>query len=259
MSSPTGPISPIAAFVDDLGSFLPLIIFGAVIIIAIVGWYRQKKRREALQQLCRQNGWHYERRNDRWASGMRDYYPLFRRGFGRRCTNVVTIPNEPAQTTLFDYRYKERTGSGKNRSTTTYRYKVALSRLPAPLPALSIDSENVLTRLAGSFGFTGLETESEEFNSRFRVSADDRRTAFAILNPRMIEFLMDQELEDWEIVGDWLLIASRGRWKLEEYAGVADATAAFVDHVPDWVWRDHNPNARADAPVADEYGGEENR
>lgn len=239
---------------EVLGDFFPLLIVAAVIAVVVLGWYRQKRRREAIQALCRDNGWHYQPRNDRWARGMRDFFPLFRKGFGRRCTNVVTIPNEPAQTTLFDYQYKERSGSGKNRSTTTYRYKIALSRMPTPLPELRIDSENMLTRLAGSFGFAGLETESEEFNNRFRVNAEDRRTAFAVLNPRMIEFLTDQELENWEIVGDWLLVASRGRWKLEDYAPVAETTAAFVGHVPDWVWRDHDPNAPADAPAADDHG-----
>lgn len=66
-------------------------------------------------------------------------------------------------------------------------------RLPwgrSPNIAIRIREENVIVDDKDLAGLEPVETEWAEFNARFRVHADNRRAAYALLDARMMEFLM---------------------------------------------------------------------
>jgi hypothetical protein len=222
----------------------PGLIFalGFVVVIALlVGTYlTEKRRRERIHELCTANGWQFTHRDRALPSRFRGHFPVFDRGFGRECRNIVVAGDDDGDWySLFDYTYKERRGTGKDRKTVTYRYAVAVTPLPVALPTLRIDAENVLSRLASAVGFAGIEVESADFNRRFRVTTADRAHAFDILHPRTIDFLLTQRLDNWEIAGGYLMVLTRGRWRIEDYAPTLDHLRRFRGLVPDYVWRKH--------------------
>lgn len=207
--------------------------------IALFQHRQRQRRRDALALLALERGWRYELRDDAVAARMRPYFPVLDRGFGRRCTNVITATADADPVLMFDYEYKERRGSGRNRRTATYRWAFAATPLPEWLPTLRIDSENALTKLASMAGFRDIEVESDDFNRRFRVQAQDRTHAFDVLHPRMIEFLLQQPHDNWETCGGWLAVVRRGHWSPEDYGTTMVAVRRFQELVPDYVWRKH--------------------
>jgi hypothetical protein len=218
---------------------LAFAIAGAV--FGYLRWRHEQKRREAIARLCLERGWSFAPRRDELARQLRGSFPLFRQGNARReCRNVVTVTGA-VPCTLFDYSYVTRRGGGPRgaASSSTTRVAVAIARLPVWLPSTRLAPESALTRLAGTVGFRDIELESVEFNRRFRVQADDRAHAFAVLHPLMMEHLLSQPADTWEVAGSHLLVSHPGRWDVAEYDDVVAAVRGFVELVPDHVWREH--------------------
>jgi hypothetical protein len=72
-------------------------------------------------------------------------------------------------------------------------------RIPGRIPLVRIGPENVDTRIMAAFGADDVDVESEEFNRRWFVAAEDKRAAHALLTPRMIERFLQDEL-NWRTV-----------------------------------------------------------
>ena len=82
---------------------------------------------------------------------------------------------------------------------------------------------------------TDIELESEDFNRAFTVNADDRRFAFDVLHPRMMELLLRHRDTAWRIDRGWLLTVEDGTYELpvvEQRLVYADA---ILDLLPDFL------------------------
>ena len=58
------------------------------------------------------------------------------------------------------------------------------------VPDLLIRPEGFFDKVAGAFGFDDIDFESEEFSRAFFVKSSDKRFAYDVLHPRMLELLM---------------------------------------------------------------------
>lgn len=131
------------------------------------------------------------------------------------------------------------TGEGPKR--TVSRTRVVAVALPARLPHLAVWPENALRRVAPSLAVReDVDIESGDFNDRFRVSADDRKYAVDVLNPRAVTALLAVPDFGWRVDGSDLV----GLWPADQ----ADADAvdprlaalhAVAEHLPNHVVADH--------------------
>jgi hypothetical protein len=133
----------------------------------------------------------------------------------------------------FDYRYyDESTDSNGHTSKTYHRFDCALTTVDALCPRLTIEPENVLTRLADVLTFRDIDFESEEFNRRFNVKTSDRRFAAAFCDARMMDWLMEHGGGySFEVVGDRMLIWCR-RVDPAGIVHVLGTASTFRQHVP---------------------------
>ncbi|HET9188182.1 MAG TPA: DUF3137 domain-containing protein [Acidothermaceae bacterium] len=219
------------------GGLFALVIV-AVIAFAIWSYKRNQKRVSALQQYALANGWAYVARDDRqWT---RWQQTPFNDGFDRRATNVLTGRHQGHDMVAFDYTYKTRTTDSKgNSSTQTHHYRVCALAMPTWLPTLEVGPENVLTRLGNVVGVHDIELESEDFNRRFRVHANDRKFAYDVLSPRTIERLMAMPAFHWRIDGQTIVSWDVGTLQIADLLPRLAALAAVVDGIPDFVWHDN--------------------
>lgn len=106
--------------------------------------------------------------------------------------------------------------------------------MPGPLPWLQVYPENLLTRALGDITF-----ESDDFNRRFRVVAQDTRFAYDVLNPQnMTRMLKDARYAKFPFRcdGEWLWT-----WQFEDLgpALIEDRLRFLADTlaaVPTFVW-----------------------
>jgi hypothetical protein len=228
----------------DLGSLavpaLALLVLAVVVGGAVLTWVHDRRRREALLLWTVDRHWTYERRDPRLVDFLAG--APFGRGHGRHAGNVVRGTWDGREALAFDYRYRVTSGSGKNRRTRTYRHGVVAVLLPTALPRVHVGPENVFHKLAQAFGADDIEVESHEFNRRYRVEARDRRAAFAILHPRLVETLTQVQPVEWRtdlsVLGPVMVSWWSGTLEPTEVQQRLLLLSHVVRSVPGWLWRE---------------------
>ncbi|MCZ6852043.1 MAG: hypothetical protein O7F17_10430 [Planctomycetota bacterium] len=224
---------------------LPIIlIIVAVLAIAVVvylSYLAAKRRREALAALAGELGWRFDPSRDRSHDDEYAHFEIFRRGHSRAAYNTLTGDLEIYRRTypakMGDFTYRITTSTGKSTQTHTYRFSYLIVHLPfAGVPDLLIRREGMFDKLAGAFGFDDIDFESAEFSKRFYVKSPDKRFAYDVIHPRMMEFLLvgDPPTVDIE-AGRCCLSDGRHRWSPEEFGATLSWVIEFFDRWPDHV------------------------
>jgi len=204
-----------------LGPFL--VFFMALVLLR----GRQERRRRArATAFAKEHGLEYSNVD---PFGLVDErFRVFRRGEERRCTNVLWGEWKGLRIRYADYEYWLR---GK-RANTAYR-SIVLFDLPIGAPSTSIRRENVLTRAANAVGVQDIDFESEEFNREYRVSSDDPRFARALVDARMMRWLLDEAKHSgFELLGSTVLVYYLLFTDPDDLDWFLDRAIGFRDHVP---------------------------
>lgn len=171
---------------------LLLVVFAAIAVAgAVIARRLARQRREAMAQLARELGWQFRPDDD---DDIADDYPklgLFDHGRQRYAYNTlngtIDVSGRTYGVQMGDYRYTE--GSGKNQHT--YRVSYLVATVPFPfVPDLNIHREGLFDKLTQAIGFADIDFESAEFSHRYTVKSPDRRFAYALIHPRMIEYFL---------------------------------------------------------------------
>ena len=164
-----------------------VVLFAMVIGLLIYwAWCRAAERRAALAALAQELGLQFNP-DDVWDIPTRyAQMDLFNKGDSRRASNVIVGTIDGRDVFLFDYQYT--VSSGK--SSTTYRFQVAILETPILAPRLRLRDENVLDHIAEWVGHDEIKFESAEFSRRTHVACDDRKFAYDIFHARLIEYLL---------------------------------------------------------------------
>ena len=218
-------------------------IIGAMILIGVVAYFGHlaaKKRREAMQVLAHDLGWRFLPERDPYHDEEYAHFEIFRKGHGRAAFNTlvgsVQIDERSFPAKAGDFRYRVTSGSGKNRRTSTYTFSYLIFHLPfVNTPDLLIRPEGIFDKLAGVFGFDDIDFESEEFSRRFHVKSSDRRFAYDVIHPRMMEYLLDVDAPLIDIErGRCCLSNGSARWKPEDFRNSIRFLREFFD-----LWPNH--------------------
>ena len=164
-------------------------------MLGYFSWLAQKKRREAMAALAAELGWSFSPQYDRSHDEEYAHYEIFRRGHSRAAYNTLwgtlEVHGQSCNAKAGDFTYKITTSSGKSTTTTTYRFSYLIVHLPYTLlPDLIIRPEGFFDKFAGAIGFDDIDFESAEFSRRFFVKCTNKRHAYDVIHPRMMEFLM---------------------------------------------------------------------
>ena len=89
---------------------------------------------------------------------------------------------------------------------------------PWDTPPLLIRPEGIFDKIKSVIGFDDIDFESAEFSRKFYVKSTDKRFAYDVLHPRMMEFLLAEmppliDIED----GALCLSDGRRRWDPDRF------------------------------------------
>ncbi len=203
-----------------------ILVIAVIAIFGVIGyfaWLAEKKRREAMAALARRLGWRFDPSHDRSHDEQYAHFEIFRRGRSRAAHNTLTGEVEidgrhwPAK--MGDFTYKVKRHTGKSTHTKTYRFSYLILHLPfASVPDVFIRREGLFDKLADAFGFDDIDFESAEFSRRFHVKSSDKRFAYDVIHPQMMEFLMADDSREIDIEnGRCCMSDGRHRWEPQEF------------------------------------------
>lgn len=223
-------------------------MFFVVAVLGVVGVVfgsiQARKRREALVALAAELDLTYDPSPDRTHDEQFAHFEIFRRGHSRAAYNTLrgtlSLNDAVLPVKLGDFTYKVTTGSGKDRRTTTYNFSYLIAQLPYPtMPDLLIRPEHLFDKLAGVFSDRDIDFESEEFSRRFMVASPDRKFAYDVCHPRMIEYLLETRPPAIDIEFARLCLTDgSATWKPEQFRWALEFLGGFLARWPEHVVRD---------------------
>lgn len=217
--------------------WFPLIFLAfaaAVVAIGVLSYQAKIRRQRELAALAHAHGLDFAFDDPFGTVG--EPFTLFGKGDERGVENVLWGEWQGLAVRAFDYWYYDESTDSNGRSSRTYsRFCCALVPVGAACPRLAIEEENVLTRLADAFTFDDIGFESEEFNRRFDVRGGDERFAHALVDARMMDWLLRHgNGYAFEVVGNRLLCWIR-RVSPASFVHLLGTTKGFRDQIPDVV------------------------
>jgi hypothetical protein len=194
--------------VGVFGLFVVL-AFGLVIVFAVFSYRGRQKRVEAFETMAVQLGLTYTADD---PYGMLDWpFALFERGDGRGIDNMLSGTWQGLEIRVFDYWFYQQSTDSKGGTTRTYyRFDCAVASVEAACSPVTIEHENLFTRIADHLAMHDIEFESEEFNKAYNVKSHDPEFANALIDARMQEWLLAHGGGfGFEVAGDRILVACR--------------------------------------------------
>lgn len=196
--------------------FRVFVVMTVVIVLAglaiLVAWYINKleaQRRAAYAVLAAKYGLQYRIRPPVDLGRLFPSFSCFDEGHSRRVNHLLdgrirTAGGHEVEVLAGEWRFLITTNSGRSQSTTEYRFGfVILGPGAGRWPGLQIRRENLLDRLAGALGWDDIDFESAEFSRRFHVKSADKRFAYDLLDPQMIElFLIADSIPQVDLGGE---------------------------------------------------------
>jgi hypothetical protein len=221
-----------------------VILVPIVLVLVIVGAYyshlQQKQRREALGLLATDLGWRFSPAKDRSHDEEFAHYEIFRHGSSRYAYNTLVgslqVAGKVCPAKMGDYHYTTTSSNGKTTTTHTHRFSYLILEMPyRRVSDLLIRREGMFDSIKNLFGFDDIDFESAEFSRRFFVKSSDKRFAYDVIHPGMMEFLLagDPPTIDAE-QGRCCLSDGSRTWTPEKFR----ATLAWVERFFE-LWPNH--------------------
>lgn len=210
------PMSPAVPIAIVVGVFC--LILGIGYLMHLAARKRAEARRAMLTAWAARGGWSYDPTAHEHYDETFKRFSLFRHGFDRYASNVMTGWIGPYQMLLFDYQWSEKHGTGDSETTVTYYRSVTMLRSPFRTAPFVLRPERMTDRLAEFFGYEDIDFEHAEFSRAFHLSSPERRRAFDVFHPRAIEHVMASRIPSLECDGNWMIVHSHDRGLLDPRA-----------------------------------------
>ena len=224
------------------GPPLPVLIFIVlavllVIVVAIIGHRQEKKRREELQALARRLSLGFRER-DTSLPDRYHFLDALRQGSNRYAFNILEGAYHGHPVQAFDFHYETYSRDSKGRRQTTHHYfSYFILEQERIFPELRIYPETLLSKLGQMLGFKDISFESAEFSRAFTVRSPDKRFAYDICNPALIEYLLRHRDLSVEIENRCVALCFDRRVKPEEVETNLNRLITIRGMFPEYLYR----------------------
>ncbi len=238
MTHGTNSIVPLPLLFGDAGFVVVLIVVIQIVIgLMIYKHYAERKRRGELDQLAKRKGWSFTPGKHTALATRWGQIDLFQQGSNRFSENVMTGRAEGLQFWLFDFHYETYTHDKNGRETHHHWHTCCVMVPPVAFPhELKVRPENFFDKIASAVGFKDINFESAEFSRKFRVKATDRKFAYDVIHPLMMEYLMRHSRLCFEIEGAALMVTSgSGRQAAAHWEYLQQTAAGLIGQLPEYL------------------------
>lgn len=209
-----------------------VIVVGCIVIIgAAFAFYADIKRRNKLSLWALQNGLEFS--SGKATDEVYEFgdFDCLNRGSDRYAYNMISGTLHGIKFIGFDYHYQ--TGSGKNRQQ--HFFSAVILKSPILLKPLLIRPENLLDKVGAALGFDDINFESAEFSRKFFVKSPDKRWAYDIIHPRMMEYLLASPVFSIQFGLAYVIAWRDRRFECADFEAAAQIVKGIFDRIPEYV------------------------
>jgi len=221
------------------------LIVGLVVVIGIVlfitfgifSYIADKKRREALRDLASKLGLSFNESQNYDIAIQYSFLNKLTQGDNRYVFNTFSGVYRGEQVVISDYHYETHSTDSKGRQRTNHHYLSLFAlQMPTAFPELTIVTEGILSKIAQSFGYDDIDFESHEFSRTFCVRSRDKKSAYAICNARMIEYLLGNKDLSIEIERNTLALIFDSQLAIEQVETNLNRMLEIRSRMPDYLF-----------------------
>jgi hypothetical protein len=132
-----------------------------------------------------------------------EFLKCLSQGENRYAFNILEGTYHDQKLFVFDYHFQ--TGSGKDQDHRYYTIFMLI--VPEAFPGILIRPQDMLGRIEGVFDAENIKFESAEFSKRYQVHCGDRKFAYDVCNPQMMQYLLENPGLAIEIQGPVISLA----------------------------------------------------
>jgi hypothetical protein len=177
--------------VDSIGIVFFIIIAALVIAGVIAASIAAKKRREAFAVLAQRLELTYSAGKDYSLADRYEFLDKLAQGSDRYAYNILSGVYQHHSILAFDYHYETYSRDSKgNRQTHHHHFSFFILEMERAFPELTISREGVFSKVAQALGYDDIDFESHEFSRKFCVRSKDKKFAYDVCHPRMMEYLL---------------------------------------------------------------------
>ena len=204
-----------------------VLMVGMIVAVVIAN----KRKREAMEALAAKHGWRLHRK-DRSMHEMWDQVAPFDFGHSKRSDWIFDGEVDGQRFTVFQYTCQTTSHNGKSSSEQTHHYRVCVIPMPLDGHDLRITKEHIGLKIADALGGEDIDFESDAFSRRFWVKCRDRRFAYDVLTPAMMEYLLPHKNWHWHWVGQELILHRAGGLKVDHVEPMIRLAHGFAARLP---------------------------
>ena len=220
---------------------LIFILFGVLVIAGVIwGSIAARKRREEMAVQAARLGLSFRAGHDRALADGYSFLDKLRRGSNRYAFNIMEGAYQGHRVMVFDYHYETHSHSSKGGTQTHHHYfSFFILLAPHPFPELIIAPESLLSKIAQMVGYEDIDFESAEFSRSFVVRSKDKRFAYDICNPKMMEYLLANRDLTLEFDGPAIAMAFTKRLAPAEIEYNLNRLVRVRSFVPEYLFDKH--------------------
>lgn len=189
----------------------------AVTAAAVYGVITARRRREALAALAATLGLAFTEERDHGLAERLDFLDKLHQGSNRYVHNRLSGVWQDHEVMAFDFHYETHSHSSKGgRQTHHHHLSVFTLMLPRAFPELLIFPEGFFSKIAQALGYDDIDLESAEFSRAFCVRSPDKKFAYDVCHPQMMEYLLARRDLAIEFDGNVLALVFDSRLDVTE-------------------------------------------
>lgn len=234
----------------DLCSWQVWAAVAALLVIGGIGQYIVWRRRLARVQRLRGIAAQFQIPFHDVAAFHKPKFPPFQRGVRRFTLNSFVGPFHGRDIQMGDYHFEiPKEGSDGERSVKHYYFSYCYIRVREALFVdLSVRPETALDRVRAVAGHEDINFESHQFSKQYYVQSLDRKFAYDVITPQMMEYLLERPGYELHLNHDGLLVLKGQQgaddiWKPEDFIPAAQFAVNVLRRIPAHVWDTYKANS----------------
>ena len=219
---------------------LPILLVALVVGAIAFSFYAKAQRQKLFRQIATRMGCRYHEK-DPFGIGRRHEsgFPTLRQGSNRYAYNVIDGEWEGYAVRIFDHHHETYSHNKNGRQTHHHHRTFVLVEHDMHMGHLDVRPEGMFDKLKAAFGFDDIDFESAEFSRKWHVGAKDRKFAYDVFNPKMLEYFLTLRGFKLSTNGEWGLYRfGSGTMNALEIKRTLRGVDGFVGRVPRFVKKD---------------------